>query len=132
MRGPRTQPVVEARADAVEARVGVGGVHGGCLVGVARGQDDLAGLQQLAGAKHGRPAADLLHERLVVAAPPEVEPPDLAVPPAEAWRARGEDGGRVVSGAPVPARSHPGALLDRPALRVLLPDPAAGLVERFE
>ena len=86
---------------------------GGC-VGLARGQADLPGLEQLTPAEHrGVHASALgepLDEVLVVAAPGDVHRPHLAGAEAEAGGAHGQQQGGVVAGAPPARRPQVGAV----------------------
>ncbi len=93
-----------------EPRRGVGAEHGRRRVGVTRLEDDLARPEQLAGSRDAATVGQSLDAQVGVAAPREMEPPDLAVLLAEPVHT-GPGEGRVF----VRAASRPVLHVDRAA-----------------
>ena len=101
------------------------------VVALPRREHDLARAEQLAPAEQALALGGALGVGLVVAAPGDVGGPHLPVAEAEAGHPGGQQQGRVVAGAAVPALAQVGADQPRPALRRPLAAPAAGQVEQL-
>ena len=90
-------------------------------VGLPRREPHLAGLEQLTTTEHGGVDAGTFGESfgevLVVAAPRDVDRPDLAGAKPEAWGADGQQEGGVVTGAAPAGRAQVRAVLEDRALR---------------
>ena len=124
---PRPQIAVEPAGDLVEADA-VGPVEPGAGVGLARGEDHLAGEEELAAADDLLAGEVPLGEVRVVAGPADVHAPHLAVGEAEAGHTRVQDGRGVGAGAALAAFADVGTHREGAALRHPLLGPSARLV----
>jgi hypothetical protein len=92
---------------------------------------DLTGKEKLTAAEDGHPRGEPLGVGAMVAAPGNVQAPDLAGPEAEPTRARRHDEGRVGAGPAAPVVAHQGAGAERPPLRHALAAVPAGQVQQL-
>ena len=116
VRGPRAQVAVELVGQLVQPGAG-GQVDPRGGVGLAPGQADLAGQQQLAAADDGGPGRHPLDVVHGVAAPRHVQAVDLAVAEREPGRPGDHQGGRVVPGVAAASLAQPQAVGDPVPLR---------------
>src|SRR2546422_8886730 len=94
------EPGIEGVADAVQASVRVGGKQPRRLIAGSRGQGDLGGAEQFRGADDGPAVPDGLDEALMVAAPAQVDCPDLSVAGAGTGGSPGPPARGKIAGAP--------------------------------
>ena len=126
------QEAVQPLAQPVEAGAGPDEVRPRRGVRLPFGEPDLTGGEQLAAADDGEPFGDPFGHVGVVAAPPDVYPPDLAGSEAEPVRTGDQQPGPVVAGAPAPVLPQPGAVGERAALRCAFAGPPPGEVQQFQ
>ena len=124
------QPLVEAVREPVEATA-VRREQPRPLVALPGLQHDLAGEEQLAAADHCVAGAQPLRVRAVVAAPADVESPDLAMAKAEALRAGHDQQRRIGPCSPTPVVPDSGPDGEGRSLRRTLPQVAAGEVQEL-
>ncbi len=130
-RGVPAGPGVQARRGLVEAGVAVTAHQPGACVGLALGEHDLPGSEQLTAAQQALPLGGPLGVRRVVAAPGEVGGPHLAVPEAEPREACRHQQVGVVAGAAVAGVAQVGPDEPGATLRSAFAAPASGEVEEL-
>ena len=130
MGGQRAQPGVAAVGQGVESLApGEDGPRRG--VGLAGGQRDLSGQEQLPGPQELAPRGRVHRQVADVAGPGDMSCVDAPAAPAEAGGAGGQPGDGVVPGAPLPGLAQAGAGGEGSVYEPALLDVVPGGVEQF-